>query len=266
MGFKSIIIDIINSIKWKKSLVCSASEQLKSVLDYEDLGHVLYIVPHADDELLSGYCLLNNYSSSITVYYCGMTGGNDDVHNKEKRDNEIRLFCKENNLRCLFPVDWKQELARVIKESGIKSIFLPSFVDWHNEHRSITQVILNQYETWDVDCYYYFYSVTVPIVCPNCLYVPMSDKEQKNKYEAFKKYYKSQSNLPIKRFIIQERINARSNNCYASELFLKVGITDMKNVIRIDNEQLNELKFVINNIPMIRKKAQILYNIIFENK
>ena len=215
---------IVQTLNWY-AMGKIASSLASSILQEKEVdGNILYIVPHADDELLSGYYLLQRLGTKAYIYYCGMTGSNRNPINKQERDKEIRQLCTEKGMNLLLPKNWEDEIVNTVNGCNISTIILPSYIDWHVEHRLINTTILDIYNSLPKEISLLWYSVTVPIVDTHAILFPASRMEQKEKYYSFRTYYESQRNMPVERLMIQERINAKLIDAYAAEIFLNVSI------------------------------------------
>lgn len=237
-------------------------------------GKILLIVPHADDELLSSFTLLK-YSRELTIYYCGFTGSNKDESNCEIRRYEIYNVCKKLNLKIIDGEGKCDNLKDVLKR-GFSSIVFPSIIDWHSEHRKISYMLYDILQELGISPSLYMYSVTVPneskkqISC-----FPLTRQEQVEKYLLFKEFYKSQSHMPIYRFIINERINGYYIQSYAAETFCKVENEEwLQNVVIFKKtESMGSQYFTkitsslssINDLERIRETSMLMYNC-FENR
>lgn len=230
------------------------------------------MVPHADDDLLGGYALHLLQGEKLLYGYFGLTGSNNDPANKKDRDREFNEYIRYINSHSC-ELHNSEEITRVIQEHNIKTIYLPSIVDWHPEHRLLNYLLLDclqdNYESKVFDSVnLVWYSVSVPI-CDNEIWIaPMSKKEQKEKYQLFKTIYKSQSHMPVERFLYQERINALGTQIFAGECFSGIELNDWERIvdsirkIEINNGEvtyLNELKQYIDSINIIRDKGTQIY-------
>lgn len=182
-------------------------------------GKVLLIAPHADDELLSSYTLIKR-CPNISIYYCGFTGSNQTEENRKIRYNEIEALCKKCNVPMIYGEGDCKNLAKTIGDYD--TLIIPSIVDWHPEHRKVSYLLYNILQGNNKQFNIITYSVTVPNEsCNRVLAVPMTKKEQNEKYTLFYRFYHSQSFMPIYRFRINERINGYHVKVYSSELFLE---------------------------------------------
>lgn len=261
---KKKLLEIIQNKRWNKEIKMVELRGASLLLASELKTPILFIVPHADDELISSFSLLKSLGRNAIIYYCGMTGSNTQEDNKLIRDAEIINFCRDNDYLFICPNNWQDELLQTIDEYGVNTIFFPSYIDWHNEHRYISNVLVQNKHSFPVDINLFWYSVSVPISCSCSLVKKMSKAEQKDKYYCFKKYYKSQNNIPINRFIIQEKINAKELNEYAGEVFINVSWDILEKSLKIEEDRLISLRNYINSIRDIREQSKIIYEELFD--
>lgn len=233
----------------------------------------LLLVPHADDELLGAYALIRRERKKLILAYYGFTGSNHSEDNRKRRDAEFLRFCSETGTEHT-RIDSSHTLCQLLSERSIRTVYVPSLVDWHPEHRKLNYELhaalagamadgcapeeLNI--TW--------YSVTVPIEDANAVIVPMTKEEQDEKYRLFREIYLSQAHMPLERFALQERINAKGTVHHCGEVYLPLSMRQWKQMTekameieRNGNEvsKLSALSGRINDIKVIRSEASGLY-------
>ena len=235
---------------------------------------VLLISPHADDELLSSYTLLKN-CRDITVYYCGFTGADPSLENRNTRQQEIEQLCKMMNIPVVNGYGSCENLAAVIKDYDV--IVVPSIVDWHPEHRKVSYLLYNILKDMSVRPEIYSYSVTVPNESLEAiLALPMSRPEQNEKYRIFNKVYHSQKFMPVYRFRINERINGYHAQTFAAELFLRhhfeKWLLETYHVMLAEQSADPELRRLIKavghigDMSMVREASREFYQFVAEKK
>ena len=264
VNFKSVLTNGVQNTMWRfQSLLALSSS---TAIAKEISGNILFIAPHADDELISSWKLLHDYKTRILVYYCGLTGGNKDNKNRIIREREIKTFTKVNCISLFVPENWIQSLVNVVDSYEIDCIFLPSYIDWHPEHRLINTEFLKCQSRLNRNISLFWYSVTVPIQCEKCLLNPLSKNEQSIKYRDFLHFYESQRNMPVERLRFQERANAKKLNYYAGEVYVPITFDTIAKAIRLFNaEELNKLKNSVNDIVDIRRKSNKYYKRLFSS-
>ena len=146
---KKKLLEIIQNKRWNKEIKMVELRGASLLLVSELKTPILFIVPHADDELLPSWKTLSKYKDQIILYYCGMTGSNNSVKNKITRENEISLFAKEKDYNIIIPDDWKESLVDTINDMHIKYVFLPSYFDWHLEHRLIDEMLIAKHSEFN---------------------------------------------------------------------------------------------------------------------
>lgn len=236
---------------------------------------ILFLVPHADDDLFGGYALANRYKDKFVYGYFGLTGSNKEPENKDKRDQEFKLFCQRIHAQYTLMNDIKN-LIELIRNKNTLHIFVPSIIDWHPEHRLLNYYLLDSLmEIKDCDIRISWYSVTVPICFRNAEIIPMDIEEQQKKYRLFEEVYISQKHMPIQRFILQERINVLGTEFYAGEIFLDLDLSVWKRAVeyvrRQENDsgmvhEFNGLSSKINNLKEIRALSRKYYDGLLEDE
>ena len=246
----TIILKKLRSLKWVLSWRFVASDIHENPYYLEMNKKGLLVVPHADDELFGAFQLLNK-ADNLFLVYCGMIGSAKDEIIRNKRQQEFQQFCKSQEI-VYFEVDnLEKELPTLIYENEIEVVFSPSFIDWHPEHRQVSKTVIEILKKMQKPIQLIWYSVTVPLDGHNSILVPMSKKEQKRKYTAFKKIYKSQKGMPITRFIAQEKVNGKKRGCFSAEIFYPVEYDVIEKLSRLEFE-FDSLKNHINDIKKIR--------------
>lgn len=267
-------IDFVHSVKWKLSYSQFKEKGIRRnymktvVCKSGDI--ILVVAPHADDELLSSYTVLARKDCEVWVYYCGFTGSNQDVRNREKRRQEIFSLCKKLGIPCVDGNGKKSCLENLLREKAFDKVIIPSLIDWHSEHRKVNYWLVNICEKLNICPEIYWYSVTVPMegdFAVQC--VPMTKQVQKEKYLLFKQIYHSQLFMPLLRFKLNERINGHYSGCYAAETFMVVSIEKLERLA--SKFQLKEngdsdlirtvegMKCLINDIMAIRRQSARIY-------
>lgn len=235
------------------------------------VGKQLFLVPHADDDLLGGYALAKQQGLGLCMGYYGMTGSAQDVNNKKTRDKEFEKYISEMKLG-YYKINSSNDILDIVKKDNVKVIYLPSLIDWHPEHRKINYDLYDALSFADSkrleSMQIIWYSITVPIECGDKVIVPMSEELQKEKYQLFMQIYQSQLHMPLQRFMYQEQINAMGSGSYAAEVFMQLTIDSWMRCVESvrpdepDHSIINEynmLKPEINSIKRIRVKSKKYY-------
>lgn len=269
-----LCFDFLRGVKWR--LDCFRLRKNGARQNYSNgtvCGEgdvVLVVAPHADDELLSSYTVLIRTDCEVWVYYCGFTGSNQNFHNKEIRRKEIMKLCEQMNVPCVDGDGKKSTLEELLRKKTFNKIIIPSWVDWHSEHRKVSSWLVDICGKLNKSPEIYWYSVTVPMESDTSVCcVSMTRGEQKQKYRLFKRFYRSQAFMPLLRFRFNERINGCYSGCYAAETFMAVPFEKLKHLV--DKFQLEEndgsdliravegMKYWINDIVGVREQSGRIY-------
>lgn len=252
-------------IRWffqfRKTIREGYYHKVQEKLPIENLYRTLVIAPHSDDEWIGASSIIQN-SKVVDVLYMEFYGDNYSKSNIITRRREIcnSSILNKFNLVSINSANRKGDLIRVLQKQ-YTSIFIPSYVDWHSEHRETFKIFTEVYMLLrpQLKSTIYLYNISVPQL-NNPKYIkmmPMTKKEQFYKWDMFSRIYLSQD-MPIFRYKLQERINAYYVKRYASELFVEMSEEMLKeglNVVEdaIKNFELDTYKNKINNIFSIRK-------------
>ena len=266
---KNILIDfkkVYQRIVWKHQYN-KVKTKLVTFVDSKSISSLrikkaLILCPHADDEWIGCSSILSDLSIESTVLYYRMYGYDQSKVNKKTRDRELRK-CAEK---------WKFGLTgdgttalRYLEESialhKYDTIFVPSPIDWHWEHRDVFRGLIDVLKTvhfTDVNILYYYVSVPC-IYTTNVFTSVLTHKQQNAKWFFFEQNYLSQI-MPIKRYKLQERINGTFASSYAAEVFYLASqerLFQDYNMLHEGNsiQTLNSLKTLINDIYCIRQAA-----------
>ena len=230
-------------------------------LPIENLYRTLIIAPHSDDEWIGASSIIRS-SKDVDVLYMEFYGDNYSEANIVTRRIEIcnSSILNKFNLVSIDSANRKGDLISVLQKQ-YTSIFIPSYVDWHPEHRETFKIFAETYMLLrsQIKSTIYLYNISVPHLNNTwCIKImPMTKKEQFYKWDVFGRIYLSQD-MPIFRYKLQERINAFFVKKYASELFVEMTEEMFKEGLNVldDSVKISELdayKNIINNIFSIRK-------------
>ncbi len=219
--------------------------------------HALYLVPHADDDLISGWSFLKRNRERISLFYCGFTGSRTDEKNRKIRRNEFVQYCTKNDFYFIESNgNYAKEIDQILKTKQYDAVFLPCYLDWHKEHRQLDEML----EKIDLNnLQIIWYSVTVPLTAQvNNACSPMTEQEQKEKWIQFKQTYRSQC-MPIMRLKYQERLTGMQLGYFAVESFYIFPDTEAFLCLMNKFHKINEvtpfdcLSEKINNLSKIRQ-------------
>ena len=250
-----------SNIHWKRQkgiLIEREKPSLKMENLINDINRIIIVVPHADDELIGSYHLINKYKRNVMLFYCGFTGNNPSQENKKIRQFEFEKFCKNEKIDYyISSSDVENELFQVVKKFSPSIILLPTCIDWQWEHRKCNYICLNVLNKLKIIPKIGWYQVSVPISNSYLNFtVSFSKKQQKDKWKKFSNVYRSQRNLPVFRFQMAERITGYKINKYAAEAFsimskekwsILLEFLDSDSTVKI----LNDMQNNINNLIKI---------------
>ena len=235
----------------------------------------LYIVPHADDEMFGGYETISRYSDNILLFYCGLLGSNYTDLNRNIRLQEFVKLCDINNFSyAICDRDLKNAFKKVIEEYKPDTIFLPSIIDWHNEHRLTNRYLFDycnegvlSFDSIDI----IWYQVSVPL-SPEYItwYQELSKSRLAHKFNMFREVYISQSFMPVKRFELESRYIGSCCSVYSAEPFILLSGLKWKKIIEyvysngLEND-FDIMKSMINELFSINEKSNHFYHLIMEN-
>ncbi len=200
---KSIVVQTIPSLPYGKKTVI--------------------LIPHADDEWVGCSSLVKN-GSDILLYDMDMNGGDDKFLHEARYNELLKISTLYNKPLLKVGLSRSLSLIEIIKKEKPQMICVPFFFDWHPEHIEVMgilrQALLNL--EYDVDIAMYQVSMPIPRNCITHIN-PMSKIEWKRKWKMFEGIYKSQTEIPYKRFAINERVNGAVCESYAGEAFVYCG-------------------------------------------
>lgn len=264
----NFIIIIRNNIRWfftYKKLIVNHTNISEFIPNKSD--KIIIIAPHADDELISSYQLITKYKNNIELFYCGYTGYNDNQSIYDLRLSEFISFWKSQNVKYYISSrDVQQSLNQKLSDFKPDYVFIPYIIDWHSEHRKISEMLLkSDFNDFTV----VFYTISVPI--NNQLinyYVPMEKNDYKKKWNDFYMAYKSQKSQPVRRYKYNERINKiKDRKIYASEVFAMLTYKEFKKMAtsfqkKITKKNIQNIKDSINDLCKVRVIADEIYELI----
>ena len=190
------------SIRWNASYKRISRISKTTINNNKALfNNSIIIAPHADDELIGCFSVLKR--NHPFVFLCSLTGSNRTEDNKKRRENE---FCNcMKLLDCQYAISdgkLESELLDIFRKNNPSYVFIPTYVDWHDEHRLISEIMYKLISKQpQLKFKIVFYPVSVPIAQNTVnLCNQLSRKEFKEKFATFKSVYISQQSINIKRF------------------------------------------------------------------
>lgn len=258
---KIIISSFLQGYRWKRS-ICNRTIMLA---DASELGlendRILIIAPHADDELIGCYSIISRYTDNVHVCCCSLTGSNSSVNNKNTREHEFTEFCKALKVNySILQGRLDKSMEELLLSYKPTVVFLPSFIDWHDEHRLVDKILEDILKKILSPPQVIWYQVSVPISIKAInSYMLLGREKQKLKWKLFGTFYQSQNHLNTRRFSFLEKHTIRSE---IAEVFC-ITTKEQRNSL-IEREYLIEekkdaLKKEINNLSFVIQIADELY-------
>lgn len=255
--FRICIDAIIKKYQWKKDakfIRKTLSE--KELLTIDKQARILILAPHSDDEWIGCSQIVRFFPNSV-ICNMNMQGEDDDAKHNRRIIEMIKVAELFNRPIFHRNINNPNSLSLIIQDIAPDYICLPFFIDWHDEHREVMKmlkdVVISGIYSNAIICY----QVSVPIPSNVINYMmPMTKKEQKQKWKTFEQYYKSQLFMPVDRFKAQEKINGALCNSYSAEAFVALDSVSWLTAfesIQISKEYKDLLKKSLNNIGKIRR-------------
>ena len=220
---------------------------------------ILIISPHPDDELIGCYEILKLYGPNVDVYYTGLTGRELSKENKRIRTEEFIRLCSACCVNYILPSgNWRTDLKKCFSEKEYDCLFVPSYIDWHWEHRAVCIEALSLVNKYQMELEVYLYCVTVPIPTQ---FVNSYAERTKRKWDLFYKIYKSQRYMPISRFRIAEKRYMADEKNY--EPYFHINTVSLAEVIEcfltLNMSCLDGMEKQINDLKRILNSSLLLY-------
>ncbi len=219
--------------------------------------NILIIVPHADDDLIGCFTIINRFKQ-VYAYYIG-DYSNLNKESILRRDSEFNQFANSQNLKIVNKrsENHSYNIKNAINALNINIIVTPDFNDWHVDHQCASKYVIDCLNSLYFKPMLLTYSVTVPKpFFKKSYFLPMDKQMQEKKWNMFNRFYISQRFMPVFRFKLQERINAIGiKDTYACELFTTYSYDEF---IKSFNERpMNqERSYIRENIINIKKIRQ----------
>lgn len=216
---RSLFRIITRNIKWKRDADYCRKKIRRGDISPVPEGKKIILMPHSDDEWIGcSQILLHNPENSIVVNM-NMGGGDDrDLHRIRRREAEA--VSERFGYRFITVQDKIRELKEIITKEAPQCVLLPCYLDWHEEHIEVMRLFQEAALQCDYSGMVGMYQVSLPIPADmiNCG-MPMTKKQIKEKWSILKHMYRTQSFLPVKRFMLNEYINGGITNKYAVEAY-----------------------------------------------
>lgn len=255
---RSLFRIIGRNIKWKRD-----ADYFRGKIKRQDIssipeGKKIILMPHSDDEWIGcSQILLHNPEDSL-VANMNMDGGdNHELH--QIRRKEAEAVSKKFGYRFITVQDKLSELKEIISSEKPKCVFIPCYLDWHEEHIEVMRL----FQEAAIQCNYsglvgmYQVSLPIPGSMINCG-MSMTKKQLQEKWTILKKMYRSQSFLPFKRFMLNEYINGGITGAYAVEAYVICEFQDWNSEWKQSLLTEEEKKRCIDNLQGIKYIRTIL--------
>lgn len=248
-------------LKWKFEEFKLVKEQTKINAHILPKGKKIILVPHSDDEWIGCSKIITTEKNNIILNMDMQGNDKKEVH--IKRFNELKKTAEKYNIKLETVDDEKiKYINNIIIKEKPQYVCIPYFIDWHNEHIEVMKYLAEAIENTN-EIKIIMYQVSVPILKEDIThYFPLTKKEWKNKWEYFKKNYKTQIDFPRERFAINEKINGKYFDVYAAEVFsiIKSKEWEKKYIKKILKE--NEKKELKESLHSIKKTRDLVKKIV----
>ena len=253
----------LTPIKWHfQSLFIRAISSNKGAKLIDTKKKYLILAPHSDDEWI-GCSQIILQCINTTICNMNMQGGDTvEIHNM--RYNEMLSVANRFKRKFITLIDDKvANLQNVICQEKPDFILVPHFIDWHPEHLEVMEILKQLVSNGFYMGQILTYQVSVPFTNgKDCYYLPMNKEQQCFKWKVFFEHYKTQSFMPVKRFIANEYINGANISSNGAELYKQYVAEEWVRAMDFFNEHIetrNFLKKNINNIFSIRRMISSVY-------
>lgn len=256
---RSLLRLIIREYNWYRDVQYCRGELSSKRLQAIPEGKKIVLMPHSDDEWIGCSQILMNQPEQVLVVNMDMIGGDDEELHRTRR-KEAEFAAQKYGYRFVTVRDGINDLARILLDEQPNCVFLPSYLDWHEEHIAVMQLFKQAAMKSDYDKTVAIYQVSLPIPADliNCGY-EMSHSQLTEKWSELKRLYPSQSFLPVRRFMLNEQINGGITSTYALEAYsLMNGLTWEQNLDKmiLEPDVRRELKNHLQEIRFIRETLE----------
>ena len=217
---------------------------------------ILILAPHSDDEWIGCSQIIKD---NLDVSICNMNmNGGDSKEMHAIRYQEMKSLADKYN-RSFFTVSTNNreyDLLRIVQDYRPGIIFVPFFMDWHEEHIQVMNMLKRVSES--VEGFQIgMYPVSLPML-PNFIthFKPLNKTALKDKWDVFLNMYKSQTFIPWKRFLTNERISGACVKQYAAEVYSIMPVEQWVESLDhhlLTDEQKKCVKRNLNKISKVRE-------------
>lgn len=246
----------------QKFAIPPCSDKL-SELCVSDEQKILVIAPHADDELIGCHELIRQNLSNIKVVYCSMLGHNYTESNRLIREGEFISYMDYMgaDYTILQSDNLPNSLERLVSDFKPSIIALPSYVDWHEEHRKVNEILQECSDAIPDNTLIGWYHISLPLPFSHVsAFSKMTSKQQRIKWSCLSKYYKSQLNIDVRRFKFVERLYKADGNFAEAYMILgKAKWLEAINKLSEKQEEIDKLKQTLGNIEKMFSETGKVY-------
>lgn len=266
-------IGFINKCEWNSQIKnehidLEKAVSIKDEFNLRQKEKILVIAPHPDDELIGCYNIIKSFNQNVLVFYAGMLGDDKSEWNRNIRTKELINLCENMSVDyAIAKNDYINDLKKLLSVDEIRYIFIPSFVDWHSEHRDVF-LSVSQLAKEQKNIRIFCYQVTVPISKKSIThYCEMSAKENAKKWVLFRKIYTSQKFMPVQRFKSTEKAYIKNDKQVYAEVYMALDYNniDCDRLIK-ESDTLNKIKSNINDLVRIRNISDLEYTKLFNSE
>ena len=258
---RTLLCLIIRDYNWYRDAQCCRGKFSTKRLRAIPEGKKIVLMPHSDDEWIGCSQILMNQPENVLVVNMDMSGGDDEALHRIRR-KEAEFTAQKYGYRFVTVKDHINELVRILRDVQPDCVFLPCYLDWHEEHIEVMRLFKKAAMESGYDKTVAMYQVSLPIPAGliNCGY-KMSHRQIMEKWSALKQFYPSQSFLPMKRFMLNEYINGGVAEAYAIEAYSLMDsytwMTSIDNLI-LESDIREKLKTHLQDIRFTREFLQEL--------
>lgn len=215
-------------------------------------GVSLILLPHIDDEWIgcSGAILSGK---KIILCDMNMPGGDDgEVHSLRKK--ELGRLSEKFKIP-IEEVDNDNNLEIIIQRYRPRFIFVPYFIDWHEEHQHVISLLNKTLRRFDSlglhNLYIMMYQVSVPIL-PSAINITysMSYNQWRYKWDMFTELYPSQRYISYNRFRFNEIVNG-FHKSFAAEPYCCMPYNDWYRLFENWKYDKTSMHKILNNLSSL---------------
>lgn len=260
MGFIRKVRSVFRLARREYQWHCDAkrfrTEMPQKALMEPPQGRLLVLMPHSDDEWIGCARILLCRSKEVLVLDMNMDGGDDEGLHLRRREEAVSA-AEKYGYRFVTAHDRYEDLVKIITEEKPSCVFLPCFLDWHEEHIAVMDLFRKAAIQTRYAGLVGMYQVSLPIPFKMINSgMAMTKKQWKEKWHLMKSLYGSQSFLPVKRFAWNEYINGGTAGAYAVEAYCVLDFEIWKTEYGRNSLSMEEKRFLkdnLQNMEIVRK-------------